>query len=130
MATATLDLGNNDFSSDYYINVTSHEACLPTLADGSGAVVSINRASFGEDNQTIVYPVATNEWLQTVAEQQSHMFVDELEKTTFACGGYLNVRNHSRSNRTAPYFLTLTGAPSIYNLHPFSDSLAICRSSF
>jgi len=95
----TLDLGNNDFPGDYQINVTSHEPCLPTFeSDGdSGAIVSTERASFGAQNQTLVLPVPTNEWLQTVAEQQSYKFVDELEKATFACGGYLNVKHHSPS---------------------------------
>ena len=69
----TLDLGNNDFKSDYYLNVTSHEPCLST---GSGSTLSP--------------PVATNEWLQTVAEAQSDIFATDLEKATFACGGYLN----------------------------------------
>ncbi|KAL7547445.1 hypothetical protein ACHAWF_010742 [Thalassiosira exigua] len=69
----TLDLGNNDFPSDYYINVTSHEPCLPTVSDGSETL-----------------PAATNEWLKLVAEQQSDSFVSELQKATFACGGYMN----------------------------------------
>lgn len=72
----TLDLGNNDFSSNYYMNVTSHEPCLPTMsADDDGSIES--------------YPKATNEWLKAVAELQSDTFVNELEKTTFACGGYM-----------------------------------------
>lgn len=65
-----LDLGNNDVRSDYYLNVTSHEPCLP-----------------GEDGSL---PIATNEWLESVADQQSDMFASELEKATFSCGGYLN----------------------------------------
>lgn len=70
----TLDLGNNDFYPDYYVNVTSHKPCLPTVSE-NGSVVS--------------YPEATNEWLKIIAEQQSDTFVDELEKATFSCGGYL-----------------------------------------
>mmetsp|Transcript_32464 Transcript_32464/g.58686 ORF Transcript_32464/g.58686 Transcript_32464/m.58686 type:complete len:501 (-) Transcript_32464:272-1774(-) len=70
----TLDLGNNDLTSDYYLNITTHEPCLPTNnADG-----------------TTELPPTTNKWLGTVAEEQSHVFVNELEKATFACGGYMN----------------------------------------
>ena len=65
-----MDLGNNDLMGDYYLNVTSHEPCLP-----------------GDDGSL---PVATNKWLQVVAEQQSYSFTTDLEKATFACGGYLN----------------------------------------
>jgi len=70
----TLDLGNNDFQSDYYLNVTSSKPCLPTLSS---------------DGSIVNYPESTNEWLKVVAEQQSDTFVDELEKSTFACGGYM-----------------------------------------
>ncbi|KAL7528102.1 hypothetical protein ACHAWF_002437 [Thalassiosira exigua] len=68
-----MDLGNNDFSSNYYVNVTSHEPCLPTVFGGSETL-----------------PAATNEWLKQVAEQQSDSFASELQKATFACGGYMN----------------------------------------
>lgn len=78
----TLDLGNNDFPSDYYINVTSQEPCLPILSD-DGFIES--------------YPEATNEWLKAVAELQSDTFADELQKTTFACGGYM-IRDEVKSS--------------------------------
>ncbi|KAL7550574.1 hypothetical protein ACHAWF_013789 [Thalassiosira exigua] len=68
-----LDLGNHDLERKYALDVTSHEPCLPS---NSGGVETL--------------PVATNEWLQHLSEQQSDLFVDELEKATFACGGYMN----------------------------------------
>ena len=52
-----LDLGNNDFSSNYYLNVTSQVPCLPSKDD--------------TPKNTVLMPVATNEFLEEVAEQQS-----------------------------------------------------------
>jgi len=70
-----LNLGNNDFVSDYYLNVSSYKPCLAAYND-EGGIESL--------------PKPTNEWLEVVAEQQSDTFASELEKATFACGGYLN----------------------------------------
>jgi len=75
----TLDLGNNDFTSDYYLKITSHKACLPTVTS-----LDLSRKT------SVELPKSTNEWLETVAKQQKSMFATELEYATFACGGYLN----------------------------------------
>ena len=69
-----LNLGNNDFVSDYYLNVSSYEPCLATYND-EGGIESL--------------PVPTNEWLEVVAEQQNDTFSSELEKATFACGVFV-----------------------------------------
>ena len=103
------NLGNNDVRSDYYLNVTSHEPCLP-----------------GEDGSL---PIATNEWLESVADQQSDMFASELEKATFSCGGYLNRaisdKLHIITINTIVWSLSHTPVPSseLDKDDPFVDNL-------
>jgi len=78
-----LDLGNNDLSGgDYVLNVTSHEPCLATTT---------TTTTDKSDGNTSL-PRATNEWLELLSVRQSRAFATDLERATFACGGYLNRR--------------------------------------
>jgi len=64
------DLGNNDLPGEYELTVTSMDPCFPN-----------------EDSSP---PAATNAWLESTATKFRSLFVNDMEASVFACGGYLN----------------------------------------
>jgi len=69
-----MDLGNNDFESDYRLDITSLEPCFVETADDG----------------TEILPNATNSWLSDLAITFRSQFISESEAAIFACGGYLS----------------------------------------
>lgn len=89
LALPPLDLGNNDYESDYRLDITSLQPCLiqnysPTSATGG--------SSSSNANDTIIslLPNATNSWLSSIAQTFQSSFVSQEEEAVFACGGYLS----------------------------------------
>ncbi|KAL7538537.1 hypothetical protein ACHAWF_006118 [Thalassiosira exigua] len=104
-------VGNNDLGGHYFLNVTSDEPCLPSLAeDGS-----------------MILPAVTNQWLADMADRQGDAFATELEESTYACGGYLSRRVDDRldviSLNTAVWVLKHVPKPTASGLRadPFGQ---------
>ena len=73
----SLALGNNDMpNGDYVLDVTSYEPCLVQVDEDDGD---------GE----LQLPVATNAWLKQASEIIPWAFANDVERSTFACGGYV-----------------------------------------
>jgi hypothetical protein len=91
LALPPLDLGNNDYESDYRLDITSLQPCLvqnystTTAADAAGS-----SSSYADNAITSILPNATNSWLSSIAQTFQSTFVSQEEEAVFACGGYLS----------------------------------------